>query len=187
MDFFTLLFVAIGLSFDTFAVSISTGLIVKEIRFVQAIRVAIIMAITQTVMPLIGIFLGLQVSEYIKAYDHWIAFGLLTLLGVKMIVDSFKDDEDEEKAADHPLRLKNVVSISIATSIDALAVGVSFALLEINISLMAFLVGSVTFLVAMLGMFFGKKVGHHLGNKLDLLGAAILIAIGVKILVEHVG
>lgn len=183
MDFITLLFVAIGLSFDTFAVSISTGIIVNEIRFWQGVRVAIIMALFQTVMPLIGIFLGLQVSEYIKEYDHWLAFGLLTLLGAKMIIDSFKDEE--EKQMQNPLKLTNVIGMAVATSIDALAVGVIFAGLDMNISLMAFVVGSVTFIVAMIGMLLGKRAGAHLGSKLDIIGALILIGVGLKILLEH--
>lgn len=183
MDFLTLLFVAIGLSFDTFAVSISTGIIVNEIKFWQGVRVAIIMALFQTVMPLIGIFLGLQVSEYISEYDHWLAFGLLTLLGAKMIIDSFK--EEEEKEMQNPLKLTNVIGMSVATSIDALAVGVIFAGLNMNISLMAFVVGSVTFLVAMIGMLLGKRAGAHLGSKLDIIGALILIGVGLKILLEH--
>lgn len=183
MDFLTLLFVAIGLSFDTFAVSISTGIIVNEIRFWQGVRVALIMALFQTVMPLIGIFLGLQVSEYISEYDHWLAFGLLSLLGAKMIIDSFKEDED--KMMQNPLKLTNVIGMSVATSIDALAVGVIFAGLNINISLMAFVVGSVTFLVAMIGMLLGKRAGAHLGSKLDIVGALILIGVGLKILLEH--
>lgn len=183
MDFLTLLFVAIGLSFDTFAVSISTGIIVNEIRFWQGVRVALIMALFQTVMPLIGIFLGLQVSEYISEYDHWLAFGLLSLLGAKMIIDSFKEDED--KMTQNPLKLTNVIGMSVATSIDALAVGVIFAGLNINISLMAFVVGSVTFLVAMIGMLLGKRAGAHLGSKLDIVGALILIGVGLKILLEH--
>ena len=118
-------------------------------------RVAIIMALFQTVMPLIGIFLGLQVSDYISEYDHWLAFGLLSLLGAKMIIDSFK--EEEEKLMQNPLKLTNVIGMSVATSIDALAVGVIFAGLNMNISLMAFVVGSVTFLVAMIGMLLGKR------------------------------
>ncbi len=186
MNFITLLLIAIGLSFDTFAVSISTGLIVNHIRFIQAVRVAFIMALFQTGMPLIGIFLGLQVADYIKDFDHWIAFGLLSLLGLKMIYESLKND-DNEKMTQNPLKLTNVISMSIATSIDALAIGVSFAFLQINITLTAIVIGTVTFLVAMLGMFFGKKAGRHLGNKLDLIGAAILIGIGIKILVEHIG
>lgn len=185
MDFLTLFFIAIGLSFDTFAVSISTGLIANKIRFTQAVRVALVMAVFQTIMPLIGIFLGLQVADYIKEFDHWIAFGLLTLLGAKMIFESFKKEDEEQ--VQNPLKLSNVISMSIATSIDALAVGVSFAFLQINIAAMGGIIGGVTFVVAMLGMFFGKKAGSHFGSKLDLIGAAILIGIGLKILIEHIG
>ena len=184
MSYITIFFIAIGLSFDTFAVSISTGLIVNQIRFLQAVRVALIMALFQTVMPLIGIFAGLQIADYIKNYDHWIAFALLSLLGAKMIYESFK--ANDETTTPNPLKLSNVISMSIATSIDALAVGVSFAFLQIEITAMAVIIGAVTFLVAMLGMLFGSKVGHHFGSKLDLIGAAILIGIGIKILLDHI-
>ena len=185
MDFITLLIIAIGLSFDTFAVSVSTGLTICEIRLWQAVRVAIVLAIFQAAMPLIGWILGTQVASYINEYDHWIAFGLLTILGGKMIYESFKEKEEEKKF--NPLKLTVLIGMAIATSIDALVVGVSFAFFkDLNIYWTILIIGAVTFLVAMIGMLFGKKVGNRFGTKMEIIGGLILIGIGLKILISHV-
>lgn len=184
MAFLTLLLLAVGLSFDTFAVSVSTGLSVCHIRFWQAVRVALILGVFQGLMPYIGWLGGKQVAHYIADYDHWLAFTLLTILGVKMIWESFQRDDNTSKEC-NPLKLSLVVGMAIATSIDALVVGVSFAFLQMNIFWAAFIIGAVTFLVAMLGMLFGKKVGGKLGKKMGIIGGVMLIAIGLKILLEH--
>ncbi len=186
MEFVTLLLLAVGLSFDTFAVSVSTGLSVCHIRFWQAVRVAFILAVFQGLMPCIGWLLGSQVAHFISNYDHWIAFVLLAILGGKMIWESFQKDDDSTKEC-NPLKLSLVVGMAVATSIDALVVGVSFAFLQMNILWAAFIIGAVTFLVAMLGMLFGKKVGNKLGKKMEVIGGLMLVAIGLKILFEHIG
>ena len=186
MEFITLLLIAIGLSFDTFAVSVSTGLAVCHIRFWQAVRVAIILAVFQGLMPCIGWLLGKQIATFISNYDHWLAFILLAILGAKMIWESFESDDDSEKEC-NPLKTSLVVTMAIATSIDALVVGVSFAFLQMNIIWSAIVIGAITFIVAMLGMLFGKKVGNRLGKKMEIIGGLMLIAIGLKILLEHVG
>ena len=186
MEFITLLFIAIGLSFDTFAVSVSTGLTVCHIRFWQAVRVAAILAFAQGVMPCIGWLVGNQVAQFISDYDHWIAFILLAILGGKMIWESF-EKEDTAKKDCNPLKLSLIVGMAIATSIDALVVGVSFAFLKMNILWAAIVIGAVTFGVAMLGMLFGKKIGNRLGKKMEIIGGLMLIAIGLKILLEHTG
>jgi len=183
MEFVTLLIIAIGLSFDTFAVSVTTGLIISHIKFWQAVRVAIILAVFQAIMPVIGWFFGKQIARFIIDYNHWVAFGLLSVLGMKMMYESFKKDKDSQPF--NPLKTTVVIGMAIATSIDALVVGVSFAFIEMNIYWSAFVIGFVTFLVAMLGMFFGKKVGGRLGKRMEIVGGVILIAIGVKILLEH--
>lgn len=183
MDIITLLFIAIGLSFDTFAVSVSTGLMVCKIKFQQAIKVAFILAFLQAAMPLIGWFAGKQLSSLIGDFDHWIAFILLSVLGIKMIIESFK--EEEEKKNFDPLKFSVLLGMGIATSIDALVVGVSFAFLQTNIWLAIAIIGFITFLVAMLGMLFGKNVGNKFGKKFEILGGIILIAIGLKILLSH--
>lgn len=182
MNFFTLLLLSIGLSFDTFAVSVSSGLLKKEIIFTQAVRIAFFFAFFQAAMPVIGWLGGISIKGIIEPFDHWIAFSLLVLIGLRMIIESFKDKEEKTL---NPTDIKFIIGMAIATSIDALVVGVSFAIVEVNIILALFLIGSVTFLASMLGILCGKKSGAKLGKRMEVLGGLILIGIGVKILVEH--
>lgn len=184
MDIITIFLIAIGLSFDTFAVSISTGLVIKQIKFKQALKIAFVLAFLQTLMPFIGWFAGKQIFSLIKSFDHWLAFILLSILGVKMIFESFK--KEEEKKNFNPLKLSVLLGMGIATSIDALVVGVSFAFIRTNIWLAIAIIGFITFLVAMLGMLFGKNVGNKFGKRFEILGGLILISIGVKILISHI-
>lgn len=182
MDIITLILLAVGLCFDTFAVSVSSGIIRKEIIFGQAVRIAIILAIFQAIMPLLGWLGGISIKNWIEPFDHWIALGILTILGIKMIVESQKDTD--EKDID-PLNIKFIISMALATSIDAFAVGISFAIIEVNMLLAVFIIGSVTFIASMLGILFGKKTGSHFGQKMEILGGLILIIIGIKIVLEH--
>ena len=184
MDILTLCLIGIGLSFDTFAVSVSTGLMISHIRFLQGVKVAIVLAFFQALMPFIGWFSGKQVAHFMESYDHWIAFGLLALLGLKMIYESVK--KKEEKKNFNPLKLSILIGIAIATSIDALIVGVSFAFINMNIFWSVLVIGIITFLVAMLGMLFGKKVGSRFGQRMEIVGGLILIVIGIKILLSHI-
>jgi putative Mn2+ efflux pump MntP len=195
MDLISLLVIAIGLTFDTFAVSVTIGLMVSHIRFWQATRLALVMAFFQALMPLIGWVLGLQVKGLIEAYDHWIALILLSGIGLKMIYESFKTDD--EKGEFNPFLPMVIIGMSLATSIDALVIGVTFAFVDVNIVdwqlgvvdvnmiLAAFIIGVFTHIVAMLGMLFGKKTGALLGRKMEIVGGVMLIAIGVKIALEH--
>ena len=183
MDLITILLIAVGLSFDTFAVSVSSGLTIPHIRFLQAVKIAFTLAFFQSLMPLIGWILGNQVSGLIANYDHWVAFGLLSVLGLKMAYESLK--KDKENSSFNPLKPLVLLGMAVATSIDALVVGVSFALIDINIYWSIFVIGVVTFLVSMVGMLFGKKVGGKLGQQMEIIGGVILIGIGIKILLEH--
>lgn len=183
MDIITLLLIAFGLSFDTFAVSVSVGIILLQIKFRQALKVAIILAVFQALMPIIGWLLGRQVERLLTAYDHWIAFIVLLLLGVKMIHESFGPEEKRNSL--NPMKMNILVGMAIATSIDALVVGFSFAFIKMNIYWSVFVIGVITFLVSMTGILFGKKVGNRLGKKMEVVGGLILIGIGVKILMEH--
>jgi len=185
MELLTLFFIAIGLNFDSFAVSISTGLVVKHIKFRQATKIALVLAFFQALMPVIGWFIGSQVKDYISNYDHWIAFGLLSIIGVKMIIESLKKEKEEEKKDFNPFKPIVLIGMAIATSIDALIVGVSFAFINVNILFSAGLIGVLTYIVAMLGMLFGKKAGKWFGKKMEIIGGSILIIIGIKILLEH--
>jgi putative Mn2+ efflux pump MntP len=183
MDIITILLIAIGLSFDTFAVSVSTGLAITKIRFWQAVKIAITLAFFQALMPFFGWLFGKQVEHLISNYDHWIAFGLLLILGIRMIYESFKKDEVDKSF--NPLNSTVLIGMAVATSIDALVVGVSFAFINMNIYWSVFLIGAVTFLVAMTGILFGKKVGGNHGKRMEIIGGLILIGIGVKILISH--
>ena len=183
MDFITIFLIAIGLSFDTFAVSVSTGLTLNSIRFWQAIKIAVILAFFQALMPFVGWFLGKQIEQIISNYDHWIAFGLLLILGLKMIVESFKT-ETKKNNLTFP-KLSILIGMAIATSIDALVVGISFAFINVNIYWSILIIGFITFLVAMIGMLFGKTIGNKFGNKIEIFGGLILIGIGIKILFSH--
>jgi manganese efflux pump family protein len=187
MEIITLLLLAFGLSFDSFAVSVSSGLILPGIRFYKACIIAFSLAFFQGLMPMLGWFAGLTVRDQLAHIDHWIAFGLLALLGLKMIFESFKPEE--ERYGFNPLKPTVLLTMSLATSIDALIVGVSFAFIQepntIAMVLPVIIIGGVTFIISMLGILFGKKAGMKLGKRMEMLGGFILIAIGLKILVEH--
>jgi manganese efflux pump family protein len=182
MQIWELFLIAIGLSFDTFAVSVSTGLTVSHIKFFPAVKIALILAIFQSMMPFIGWVGGMQIQKYIIDYDHWIAFGLLSVLGTKMIIESFKNAEEKKF---NPLLLSVIIVMAIATSIDALVVGISFAFINTNIYIAMLIIGAITFLVAMLGMLLGKNVNSKFGKRAEILGGLILIGIGIKILLNH--
>lgn len=177
------LLIAISLSFDSFAVSVSTGLAVNGIRFLQAIRIAFVLAFFQGLMPLVGWFAGKEMSQFISKYDHWVAFSLLSIIGVLMIIQSFKDEEQKSKS--NPLKFIVAIGMGIATSIDALIVGVSFAFVEIQILLAVIIIGIITFFASMLGMLFGKKIGGKFGNKMEIIGGIILFVIGLKIIISN--
>ena len=154
MEYLVIFFVAIGLCFDTFAVSISSGIAKQEIVFTDALKIAFTLAFFQSAMPLAGWGLGEQIKQFIANIDHWIAFGILGLLGLKMILESFKKEKQKEF---NPLNGLVLISMAIATSIDALAVGISFSFINIPIVVSALIIGFVTFMASMLGILFGKK------------------------------
>lgn len=182
MDYITLLAIALGLSFDTFAVSLSYGVVRNGIIFRQATRVAIVFALFQGGLTVTGYFLGSFLSGAIKEADHWIAFGLLLFLGGKMIYEGMKQGKEELQDYSNPVML---CTAAIATSIDAFAVGVSLALLSVKIWGAGFLIGAVTFIASMMAIRIGKSAGEKLGSKVEILGGLILISIGIKILLEH--
>lgn len=182
MDYITLLAIALGLSFDTFAVSLSYGVVRNGIIFRQATRVAIVFALFQGGFTVTGYFLGSFLSGAMKEADHWIAFGLLLFLGGKMIYEGMKQEKEELQDYSNPVML---CTAAIATSVDAFAVGVSLALLSVKIWGAGFLIGAVTFIASMMAIRIGKSAGEKLGSKVEILGGLILIAIGFKILLEH--
>jgi putative Mn2+ efflux pump MntP len=185
MDNFTILAIALGLSFDTFAVSLSLGVVRNKIRFLQAAEVALILAVFQGGLTILGYFLGSFISYELKTADHWVALLLLSFLGIKMIVEGWKRSEEGSGQKNFSSRIV-LVTIAIGTSIDAFAVGISFAILYVMIWKAGILIGVVTFIASMTAIRIGKSAGERLGNRVEILGGLILIAIGIKIFLEHI-
>lgn len=183
MDLITITAVALSLSFDTFAVSLSFGVVKSKILFRQAVRVALVFAVFQAGFLVAGYFLGSVISDLVKAADHWIALILLAFLGIRMIVEGVRRKEGDE-VRDYTKTL-TLVATAIGTSIDAFAIGISFAFLDMRIWLSGVIIGVVTFLASMTAIRIGKSAGPRLGQKVEIAGGLILIAIGVKIFVEH--
>lgn len=183
MQYLTILLIAVGLSFDSFAVSTSSGILLKDIKFSDAMKISFSLAFFQGLMPLLGWLAGFAFKLYIEDIDHWIAFGLLSAIGFKMIYEALKHESVRKQL--NPLNFKVMLSMSVATSIDALIVGISFAVIKIKIIPSVIIIGAVTFIIGMLGILFGKKAGKQLGKELDIIGGLILIGIGVKILIQH--
>ena len=183
MDYFTILVIALGLSFDTFAVSLSYGVIRSGILFRQALWIAIVLAVFQGGLTIAGYFLGSIISDALKVTDHWIALGLLSFLGIKMIVEGLKKAKEVE-VKDYSSTIV-LFTIAVGTSIDAFAVGISFALLKVRIWEAGIVIGAVTFVASMTAIRIGKSAGVRLGNKVEVLGGILLIGIGVKIFLEH--
>ncbi|MGQ8336412.1 manganese efflux pump MntP [Sunxiuqinia sp. A32] len=183
MNYITAFILALGLSFDSFAVSVISGLNIPHIRFFQAAKLAIILAIIQALMPLIGWLLESSVRQLIEPVDHWIAFGILSLIGGKMIIENLGTKETKE--IKDPLKLPVAIVLGIATSIDALAVGFSMSVFLEKILIAIFIIGMVTFLASMTGVLIGKKTGPRVNKYAEIAGGLILICLGLKILLEH--
>lgn len=190
MTVWEILLIGLGVSADAFAVSMCKGVEMKKIIWKYALLIALFFGGFQMIMPLIGWGAGSLFQKYITEFDHWIAFGLLLLLGGKMLYDGiFDKDEKKEGEEDKPLKLglATLLVMAIATSIDALAVGVTFAFLSVNIWLAVGIIGATTFTFSLVGVGIGVKVGDKFKNKAEILGGVILILLGVKILLEHLG
>lgn len=183
MGFYELILIALGLSMDAFAVSVCKGLSMKKMNYSKAVVISCFFGGFQAIMPLLGYFLGTSFSEYIVAIDHWLAFGLLSIIGISMV----KESNEACPAPDPTFNLKSILALSLATSIDALAVGITFAFLNVNIVPAVTLVGVITFAISFAGVKIGNAFGSKFKSKAELLGGLILIVIGIKILLEHLG
>lgn len=185
MSIFSIFMIAVGLSMDAFAVSLARAMTFKKQELLKyAILLGLFFGFFQGLMPFIGWWAGSYFQEFIVSIDHWIAFILLALIGGNMIKEAFQqEDEDEERK--QSLTLKTILILSIATSIDAFAVGISFAFLQVNIFLSILLIGITTFFICFIGVFIGNRLGDILGKYAEILGGGILILIGLKILIEH--
>ena len=185
MSFVEILLIGIGLSMDAFSVSICKGLTTKQFSRKMALTCGLWFGFFQALMPLIGYFLGEQFEEYITAVDHWIAFGLLFLIGANMIREAVwgKEEQQNNSAMD----FKTMLLLAVATSIDALAVGISFACIQVKIWSSILIIGLTTFLFSVLGVKIGNVFGSKFEKSAGIVGGIILILIGLKILLEHLG
>lgn len=184
MSFVEILLIGIGLSMDAFSVSICKGLTTKKFSWKMALICGLWFGSFQALMPLIGYFLGSQFEQYITAVDHWIAFGLLFLIGANMIREAVWQKKEDEPA-DSSLGFKTMLLLAIATSIDALAVGISFACIQVKIWSSVLIIGVTTFLFSIMGVKIGNVFGSKFEKSAGIVGGIILILIGLKILLEH--
>lgn len=184
MNWLELFLVAVGVSMDAFAVALGAGLGMRQLNYRHAIVIAAFFGGFQAAMPLIGWFSGRQFDVYITGFDHWVAFFLLAFIGGKMILESLQDDA-EAPAHNNHIDFKRLFVLSVATSIDALAVGIAFALLQVSILPAIALIGTTTFLISLLGVFLGHRWGLAYKSRAELLGGAVLILIGTRILLDH--
>ncbi len=183
MELITVTIIALGLAMDAFAVSIASGAIYKKLKIKHALRIALFFGTFQAVMPLIGCSAALTVSKYIQRFDHWLAFALLTAVGTKMIYESFKI-----KTASRSLDPGNfliLIALSVATSIDALAVGFTLSIITSSVITAAIIIGFITFLLSYIGVFAGSRLGHFFESRIEAIGGMVIIAIGLKILIQH--
>lgn len=183
MGVLEILLIAVGVSMDAFAVSICKGLSVRKLRSRHAFTVSMWFGGFQALMPLIGYFLGVGFADYVTNFDHWISFVLLAIIGANMIKEAFEKDDEDAPCSD--FSFKKMLALAIATSIDALAVGVSFAFLQVNIWTSVLIIGATTAAFAGVGIVVGNQFGSRYKSKAEFAGGLILIAIGLKILIEH--
>jgi putative Mn2+ efflux pump MntP len=181
MKILELLMIAVGLSMDAFAVAVCKGLSMKKMNYRNAVITGCFFGGFQAVMPLLGYLLGTQLNNYITSIDHWIAFVLLLVIGINMI----KESQSEYEEFGDSFSLKNMMVLSLATSIDALAIGVTFAFLQVNIIPAVTIIGITTFILSFIGVKIGNVFGARFKSKAELAGGIILIAMGIKILLEH--
>ncbi|MHB0996175.1 MAG: manganese efflux pump MntP [Elusimicrobiales bacterium] len=184
-----LLLIALGLSMDAFAVAVASGATMKRLHLPNALKMALFFGGFQALMPVLGWLAGLGMRNYISGVDHWIAFGLLSAIGGKMLYEAFKIKEEEACGGPKtcPFDTGTLTVLAIATSIDALAVGVTFSVLAVSIIAPVLVIGLVTFAMSVAGVKIGSAGGHFFEHKMEAAGGFILIAIGLKILLSHLG
>ena len=183
MRLLEIVLIAVGLSMDAFAVSITLGLSVKNLKTKNILIPGIFFGFFQALMPIIGYFAGTHFAGKIQEYEHWIAFVLLSIIGGKMIVESLSKKKEEFNEDNY--QLMKMLVLAIATSIDALAIGVTFAFFKINIFIAAIIIGSITFFISMAGVKIGNIFGTKFKSKAEFIGGAVLVLLGTKIVIEH--
>ncbi len=184
MGFFEIALIAVGLAMDAFAVSVCKGLSMRKMEWKKALIIGAYFGIFQAGMPVIGYLLGASFSSFVEKIDHWIAFALLLLIGLNMIREAIKPDSGDQN---DKVDFKTMILLAVATSIDALTVGITFAFLSANIFLSAAIIGIITFALSVIGVKIGNKFGDKFESKAEIAGGVILILIGAKILLEHLG
>lgn len=184
MSAFAIFGLAVGLAMDAFAVSIAAGLIIPLLTYRHVFRLAFHFGLFQFLMPVVGWLAGRTIATYIGAYDHWIAFAVLIFIGGKMLWEAAYGD-DKERARQDPTRGLLLVTLSIATSLDALAVGLSMAFLNVSVWMPSIVIGLVAGILTMLGLKFGSRIGGKFGTVAETIGGVVLVAIGLRILVSH--
>lgn len=187
MDFITILFIGVGLAMDACAVSLAKGMSLDKDKVKKyALILALAFGFFQALMPAIGYFAGSHFTDYIQSIDHWIAFILLSLIGINMIKEGKEGKEEkEDEVKIHSISFKDILLLAIATSIDALAVGVSFAFLKVNLWIATTTIGITTFVLSFICVLFGKTLGNLFEKCAEYMGGSILILLGIKILIEH--
>lgn len=187
MSYYEIFLIGVGLSMDAFAVALCKGLNMKKINYLHTVIIALFFGGFQAFMPLLGWFLGKRFETYIKSVDHWIAFGLLVYIGGKMAWEAIKGGDEEEEAGGDKLDLKELTIMAVATSIDALAVGITFAFYSVSIVPSISIIGVTTFCLSIIGVMIGNRFGMKYKSKAEIAGGIILILIGLKILLEDLG
>lgn len=183
----TVLLIALGVSADAFAVAVTQGLRMRRLQLRPALAIAVTFGLFQAAMPLAGYLVGRQFADYIAEVDHWIAFGLLALVGGRMIHQALTSEADETDDDRFVLTRRELLLLAVATSIDALAVGISFALIDIDVPLAVVLIGLTTFVLSLGGVVLGQRAGARFRRPAEVVGGVILLAIGARILLEHLG
>lgn len=184
MDWLTLFLIAIALAMDAFAVALGVGISVSPLTGRHLFRLGFHFGLFQALMPIIGWLAGLSIRTWIEDYDHWIAFGLLLFVGGKMLFEAFYDDPDKTRESD-PTRGLTLLILSLATSIDALAVGLTLAMLGVSVWVPSLVIGLVAGVLTLAGMLLGRRVGSLWGKRVEIFGGVVLCAIGIKILLQH--
>ena len=185
MSFIELLLISIGLAMDAFAVSVCKGISMRKLSYKKALIIAIFFAVFQAVMPLIGFHLGLSFSNKISAIDHWIIAILLVVIGFNMIKGALTNEKDCFIEEEENLQFFDLLALGVATSIDALAIGIGFAFLQVDIILAVFSIGIITFIMCVVGVKIGNVFGEKYSSKAEFMGGVILLLLGIKVLMEH--
>ncbi|MBJ6749768.1 manganese efflux pump MntP [Geomonas anaerohicana] len=183
MDWISIFGIALALAMDAFAVALATGAVLNPVTGRHLFRLGFHFGLFQALMPIAGWLLGLTVQKWITAYDHWIAFGLLAYVGGRMIVEAFEEDEDNSPS--DPTKGLTMVMLSVATSIDAFAVGLSLAMLGVSVWVPCVVIGLVAAVLTVAGMLLGRRLGDNWGKRVEVCGGVVLCLIGLKILLEH--